>query len=148
MRRYDFTRGTRPAFWALALVTSFCVYTVIAQCISAHQVQRELAWFAPLLAAGWFMHLRPVRRVLVGDSEIMFETGYRRASVSLAELRMVRPWLNLSATHFVLEHAHGSELLMNDPSAVALLVRDLKILQPNLIVRGVPDVPGGPRTGS
>ena len=147
MKSYDFSRGTRVALLGLSLFSAFVVYIPVAQYLGPGKVQAEIAWLAPVLIFAWYMHLKPVRTVSLADGTITFKNGFRQTSVRVAEVESIRPWLNLSSTNFVLEHTLGSELMMNDPSAVAILARDIKRESPRFVTRGIPPPPGEDRHG-
>ena len=96
----------------------------------------------------WYLRLAPVVSVTVaGDGRVTFIRGWGRREVDALDVKSVRPWLGISKKYFVLSHAHGYELLFEDPAQVARLSRELKKLNPEIAVRGVAQLPGEVASG-
>ncbi len=109
-------------------------------------------WLAPIpplaIIYMWYMRLGSVETVtLAGDGRVTFQRVWGQRKVDALDVKSVRPWLGWSRKYFVLTHAHGFELLFEDPAQVARLVRELTRLNPEIEVRGVPPLPGEESSG-
>ncbi len=102
--------------------------------------------FVPIVAIYylWYMRLAAVKAVTVArDGSIVFDRYWGRREVHAIYVTRVFPWLGVSGKYFVLRHADGVELLFEDPEQTARVVQELKRLNPEIEVRGVPLLPGG-----
>ncbi len=141
--------GVFTGFWTAAwvLITAYLLWPLYLAITGALP-----PWFAVIAVTGivymWYMRLAAVRTMIVaGDGRVDFIRVWGRRQVDALDLVSVRPWLDVSRTNFVLRHARGLELLLEDPTQVALAVRELMKLNPELEVRGLPPLPKGVVSG-
>ncbi len=107
--------------------------------------------FVPIAALiyMWILRFAPVKSVtLARDGSVIFDRHVGRCETHAIYVQRVRPWgSGWSGKYFVLRHADGLELLFEDPERTAEVVRELKRLNPDLEVRGVPPVPAETPSG-
>ncbi len=145
-REYAFRRRgifspSWTAIWALiTLYLLWRIYQVLSGALPWWLVFTPIA----VLIYMWIMRLAPVKSVtLARDGSVVFDRHVGRSETHAIYVKRVRPWgRGWSGTYFVLRHADGLELLFEDPERTAEVVWELKRLNPELEVRGVPLPPG------
>ena len=144
MKTYTLHRGQMFGVFGtavLVLMTASVLYTPVAQYFAGQQVDYELTYSYPVFVYLWYMRLKPIRTLVVAEGEVTFANALGEKRVSIDELQTIRPFLNLKARDFVLEHRRGNEFLFDDPTTVALFVADIRARNPNFRARGVPALP-------
>jgi hypothetical protein len=125
----------------LALMTALMLYTPVAQYFFGREVDYEVMYSYPVFVYFWYMRLKPINTLAVAEGEVTFANAFGKKRVPIDDLQAIRPFLNVKARDFVLEHRRGNELLFDDPTTVALFVADILARNPNFRVRGVPALP-------
>ncbi len=149
VREFRLRRVGTFSNFGTAMCGLFTVYFLwrIYQLITG--ILSEPLWLVFVLIAAifymWYMRLAAVKAITVArDGSIVFSRYLGRREVHAIYVKRVRPWLNSSRRNFVLTHAHGFELLFEDPERVAEFVQELVRLNPDVEVRGAPPAPSLP----
>ncbi len=142
VREFPFRRrGIFNPFWTAiwGLITIYLLWRIYQVLTGA------LPWwlvFVPIagLIYVWIVRLAPVKSVtLARDGGVVFDRHVGRSETHAIYVKRVRPWGHgWSGKYFVLRHTQGLELLFEDPERTAEVVWELKRLNPDLEVRGVP----------
>lgn len=147
-RVYRF-RTPSPTLGAVFLVIGVLAIPAVVPVNAIGPVYLVAIWLAvpavPLGIVVWT--LQAARKVTVGqDGQVHVMRTLGRLTVRAEQIRAIRPLLSISRVAFALEHSSGTQWLAGDGTTIALLAKDLRSLNPALITRGVPPLPGEPGT--
>lgn len=140
-RDYTLRRGT--LFTPYSTVVLVFLWAPLSQLFFRESFQ--VVWLGPppFLVLFWYLRLKPVARATISDDgTVCFHRGLGKVEVQVHEITRIYPAFWLSRRNFLLKHSRSIEYLLEDPTLVAVLARDLVRLNPNIELRRVPRAPG------
>ena len=141
---------SRKGFFSPALTFVWVLITIYFLWRIGQMITGDLPlWLLPVpvlaIAYMWMMRLKPVKAIVVeGDGNVIFVRHWGRCEMNAIYIQRVRPWGYLSrAGSFVLTHAAGWELLIEDRERATEVVHELLRHNPDIEVQGVPPLSEG-----
>lgn len=147
-RDYTLRRGTlfTPYSTVMLVIVSLAfLWAPLSPLVYGESVQVVFFGPLPFLVVFWYLRFKPVARATLSDGgTVCFHRGLGKVEVQAHEITRIYPVFQLSRRNFLLKHSRGIEYLLEDPTLVAVLARDLERLNPNIELRRVPRAPGEP----